>query len=88
MRIKSTVLNNIPGITPSTTEPSRHLYFQKIDESINLPIYLILIKIVWKRMDNPNAISKVLTGIVDLSEIISDPYQQAIGIHDIKAKTA
>jgi hypothetical protein len=25
--IKSTVLNNIPGLTPSTKEPSRHLYF-------------------------------------------------------------
>ena len=25
--IKSTVLNNIPGLTPSTKEPYRHLYF-------------------------------------------------------------
>ena len=49
---------------------------------------MILIKIVWKRLDSQNSISKILTGIVDLSEIIQDPYQIAMGINEIKPKTA
>jgi hypothetical protein len=44
---------------------------------------MILIKIVWRRLDSPTSIAKVLTGIVDLSEIIQDS-----GIPEIKAKTA
>jgi hypothetical protein len=47
---------------------------------------MILIKIVWRRLDSPTSIAKVLTGIVDLSEIIQD--SQPSGIPEIKAKTA
>ncbi len=72
--IKSTVLNNLVEITPihdiGGQLSSRHLYFYKIDESINLPIFLIIVKIIWKRTDIPNSMSKVLTGILDLNEIL------------------
>jgi hypothetical protein len=49
---------------------------------------MILIKIVWKRLDSPTSIAKVLTGIVDLSEIIQDSQPHSSGIPEIKAKTA
>jgi hypothetical protein len=50
---------------------------------------MILIKIVWKRLDSPTSIAKVLTGIVDLSEIIQDSQPHlSSGIAEIKAKTA
>jgi hypothetical protein len=37
-------------------------------------LYLILIKIVWKKTESPTSYPKIVTGTVDLKEIANDVY--------------
>jgi hypothetical protein len=52
--------------------PCRHLYYHKLDSQINLPINLIIIKIVWRSLDSGVQLPKIVTGTVELNEIIND----------------
>lgn len=49
----------------------RHLYYQIIEEVIDIPVYIVLFKLVWSKLDNPT-IQKVVNGIIDLEEFIKN----------------
>jgi hypothetical protein len=54
------------------SSPCRYLFYQKLDAQINLPLYLVLIKIAWKKTDTPASFPKIVTGTVDFKEIIKE----------------
>ena len=47
----------------------RHLFYWQLQNNIELPFYMILMKVVWKK-DRPNSMAKIVNGILDLSELI------------------
>lgn len=66
---------SINSITLNGGDPAaaivRHLFYQQIDESITLPVYMIMLKIIWRRA-NSNSVARIVSGIIDLSDLISN----------------
>jgi hypothetical protein len=64
--INSTVL------TSSSDTQTRHLFFSKVEEPIELPISTVLINLKWRRTDvgPTHQIYKMATGMIDLNEIL------------------
>eukprot|EP00347_Sterkiella_histriomuscorum_P010240 403377054 len=69
-------LNSIPINLPQKEEAIqfrqnliRHLYFQQIDEAINLPIQMIVFKLIWSKKDSLS-MQNFIVGIIDLKDYI------------------
>ena len=60
-KISSIALNN-----PVGTLPIRHLYFKQIDDKISLPVYMVLIKLIWRKNDIP----RFVNGVIDLKDLL------------------
>ncbi len=51
----------------------RHLYHHVFEEMIDLPVYMILIKIIWSKKQGENYnFQKIISGVVDLSDFIKN----------------